>query len=570
MHAALDRSAIRTAAVVIILVTVSLSWMWLVVAHSQFSHWASGATLFLSLGVGLLLVLKRRTLLVSFGLPRLFLFAAAACIGAGNFEMELEIYRFGETISDRYILAAGWLVLVAVSPWLSSKRFSYLMLALFFISIWALPVILDPATLQSLSIVGPLLQTVLGILLLWISLQVLGAMDRQAAFAKATHAEMLLAQDAVAQFIRRAHEVETRIGDTASHAEKQLVAVSTAIQETRERISGMGQTSTKLAQQTEEAGEYVNRLVDSVRTLRDSADGQSHAAGENEKALSRVVENVEDVTKRTNQASAFTRNLSEKATYARQRLDSAIDGLQNLRGYQEQLEQVVKVISMVSQQTNLLAMNASIEAAHAGDIGKGFAVVADQVRALSETTNRQTKEIAKLIKQMTNHIDSSSDIASSAGQSVNEILLSLSEVDQIVQTIRSSTSRQLDESNRVENKMREMVVSTNAMRAVTVDQQDSTTDLNRVFLDLSQFVSQMVSELEAFTIHSDELAKLVEVIRNVQIDTDLVRFEFEEIVRSSKPELIDAAGEKMDDGSLDEWLKPDDLSMIALKQAPNE
>ena len=185
----------------------------------------------------------------------------------------------------------------------------------------------------------------------------------------------------------------------------------------------------------------VERISGNINRLTSEIETQSASVSQSSSAIEEMLANIESVTRISRTNSDSVTRLADASEVGRKGLEAVAADMREIARESEGLLEINGVLQNIASQTNLLSMNAAIEAAHAGESGKGFAVVADEIRKLAESSGEQSKTISTVLKKIR---DSLTKISLATG----EVLDRFGAIDSGVKTVS-------DQEEQIRNAMEE-------------------------------------------------------------------------------------------------------------------
>jgi methyl-accepting chemotaxis protein len=270
-----------------------------------------------------------------------------------------------------------------------------------------------------------------------------------------------------------------------------------------------------------------NEIAANMQEMVKGSDEQSQQTSEVASAVEEMTKTILDTTQNTEAATEASMQYGNIAKEGGNVVQETIEGMnkiaevvkksadtvQALGKSSNEIGEIIQVIDDIADQTNLLALNAAIEAARAGEQGRGFAVVADEVRKLAERTTKATKEIAATIKRIqkdtegavksmesgTVEVDRGKQLADKAGISLNQIIAGADKVVNIVTQVSAASEEQSSASEQISKNVE-------AINTVTQQNSASLQQISNAMEDLDRLTAKFQSVVSKFIISRETLS----------------------------------------------------------------
>ncbi|KFE49254.1 chemotaxis protein [Pseudomonas congelans] len=299
--------------------------------------------------------------------------------------------------------------------------------------------------------------------------------------------------------------------DGTDEAGRLLLAMKTMQDKLRDTLQGISGSATQLASAAEELNAVTDESARGLVQQNDEIEQAATAVNQMTSAVEEVARNATSTSQASRSAATSAgdgRDLVQETVSAIERMSGDVQGtaelIISLANESRDIGKVLDVIRGLADQTNLLALNAAIEAARAGEAGRGFAVVADEVRALAHRTQQSTSEIERMISSIqtgteqavssmrnsTERAESTLNIAKGAGQALNTINSAVEEINERNMVIASAAEEQAQVAREVDRNLvniRDLSAqSTNGANQTSA----ASTELSRLAIDLNGMVAR--------------------------------------------------------------------------------
>ena len=263
-------------------------------------------------------------------------------------------------------------------------------------------------------------------------------------------------------------------------------------------ISNTGMNLRNQTDSVAQSAQSISKILDMIHRLEELVQTQGKAVQGASSAVEEMVGNISEVDKSVDKMAHSFGVLDQTAQNGVETQNELQKQIIEIENQSKLLSEANKVIANIASQTNLLAMNAAIEAAHAGDAGQGFAVVADEIRKLSETSSAQSKTIGAQLKSIQAAINMVVQATQHGVQDYANLSKEIRQTDTLVQQIKEAMTEQQQGSAQILGALSDMNESTdqvqNASQEITTASQAIISDVD-VLQNETKVMGQSMDEM---------------------------------------------------------------------------
>jgi len=307
------------------------------------------------------------------------------------------------------------------------------------------------------------------------------------------------------------------LSDTGNDLASNMVETASAMNEITANIQSIKSRVINQSASVTQTGATMEQITANIDKLNEYVEKQSSSVAQSSSAIEEMLANIKTVTNTLVKNGDSVNELNSASEIGHKSLEEAFSCIKEIAHDSEGLLKINDVIKNIASQTNLLSMNAAIEAAHAGDAGKGFAVVADEIRTLAESSGEQSKTISNVLNKIKGSIDKINEITGTTLSKFEVINTDVKTVSEQEENIRNAMNEQNEGSKQILEAVDQLNDITNKVKNESEEMLEGSREVIKESKNLDQVTQEITGGINEMATGAEQINDAVNKVNEITI-----------------------------------------------------